>query len=176
MPYISPLPYYAFYPFTPTLNKLYWDAKSQEQIVHDLTKKATNTSEYIDAITTKLNETIEIVNTTLDNFDIRLTAMEKSIIELQNTLENIATAPIAYDPTQGKYTSSKQAMRNIYRDLAIYGARTNQMATLPVATAAQTGTLEMSVIGNYTVFNDTTPRVTPVERNNSNDSTAKHKR
>lgn len=159
--YIQPFPCYALYPFTPTVNKLYWDARSQEQIVHNLTLAQLKTQKYVNDLAERLNETIEKTSTELDNLDIRINAIEQQLEEIENMLKNYTSAPITYDPSQGKYTNSKEAMRNIYRELAIYGARANQMATLSSATASATDCLTMAVVGNYDVFGNEKPRVTP---------------
>lgn len=45
---------------------------------------------------------------------------------------------VIYDPTQGTYVDSKTAMRNMYRELAVFGARVNQVATKTVDDLANT--------------------------------------
>ena len=50
----------------------------------------------------------------------------------------------------------------MYRELAVFGARTSELATISAAEAAQHNTLETAVIGNKTIFGRNDPRVTPM--------------
>lgn len=88
-----------------------------------------------------------------------LTNMQ-AIEELRTLIEKLTTEANVYDPTQGKYVPSQTAMRNMYRQLAVYGARVSQIRQLTVAELAKHRVQEVAVVGNLTIFGDDTPRVT----------------
>jgi hypothetical protein len=85
-------------------------------------------------------------------------SLDNVIAQLDKIVE---TLPV-YDPTQGKNVTSREAMRNMYRELAVFGARASELATISAAEAAQHTTLETAVIGNKTIFGHNEPRVTPM--------------
>ena len=49
----------------------------------------------------------------------------------------------------------------MYRELAVFGARVNQMAQLSAPMAAAHTCLELAVLGNRTIFHNDEPRITP---------------
>ena len=58
-------------------------------------------------------------------------------------------------------TCGEHTNRDIYRELAVFGARVDQMATMTAAQAAQHDCLMWAVLGNKDIFGDPEPRVTP---------------
>lgn len=92
----------------------------------------------------------------------RLAAVKQRVEELAKVVDRWQGQSIIYNPTRGRYEKSRSAMRDMLRELAVYGARVDQMATLTTEQAAGTPVLEMAVIGNKTVFGNNEPRVTPV--------------
>ena len=148
--------------YTPVIPKIYWDVYSQEERYKWLCL------EY-DKIMHYLSDTIKYINDnegkygndidTLYDLTKKLGAsLDNVIVQLDKIVE---TLPV-YDPTQGKNVTSREAMRNMYRELAVFGARTSELATIIAAEAAQHTTLETAVIGNKTIFGHNEPRVTPM--------------
>lgn len=129
-----PLPFYSVWPYTPVIPAFYWNAKSTEEIIKHLACSYDHITAYFDTLT----EAINAINADMDDFkqDIenRVNAMEQSLATLLDNLENVGDKMIIYDPTQGMYVDSKKAMRNMYRELAVFGARVNQVAPRPWTT------------------------------------------
>lgn len=146
--------------YTPVIPKIYWNVYSQEERYKWLCL------EY-DKIMHYLADTIKYINDNEGKYDNDIDTLYDLTKKLGASLDNVIdqldkiveTLPV-YDPTQGKNVTSREAMRNMFRELAVFGARTNQMATLTAEQAASTTCLEMAVIGNKTVFGNPEPRVT----------------
>lgn len=146
--------------YTPVIPKIYWDVYSQEERYKWLCL------EY-DKIMHYLADTIKYINDNEGKYDNDIDTLYELTKKLGASLDNVIaqldkiveTLPV-YDPTQGKNVTSREAMRNMFRELAVFGARANQMATLTAEQATATTCLEMAVIGNKTVFGNPEPRVT----------------
>lgn len=59
---ITLMPFYALYAYTPAIPKIYWNAKSQEEIVKYLCCEYDKLRHYADALADKENETTQAVN------------------------------------------------------------------------------------------------------------------
>lgn len=90
-----------------------------------------------------------------------LASVDVQLEDIISKLGNLEITNDIYDVTQGRYVDSVAAMRDMYRELAVFGARVNQMAQLPVSTAAEHSCLEFAVLGNKTIFHNDEPRITP---------------
>ena len=93
------------------------------------------------------NEQFELINKTLDD-------LEKQVGQYEDS-------DLTYNPTRGRYEDSKNTNRDLFRELAVFGARVNQMAQLSVPMASAHTCLEMAVLGNKTIFHNDEPRITP---------------
>ena len=89
-----------------------------------------------------------------------LDKIQQQIDDITDKLGNLESVNDAWNVTKGRCTDSQTAMRDTYRELAVFGARVNQIATLTVNQLAEHTVNEVSAIGNYTMFNDNKPRVT----------------
>lgn len=89
-----------------------------------------------------------------------LDKIQQQVDEIADRLGNLDIVNDAWNVTKGRYTDSQSAMRDTYRELAVFGARVNQIATLTVDQLAEHTVNEVSAVGNYTIFNDNKPRVT----------------
>lgn len=89
-----------------------------------------------------------------------LDKIQQQVDEIADRLGNLDIVNDAWNVTKGRYTDSQSAMRDTYRELAVFGARVNQIATLTVNQLAEHTVNEVSAVGNYTIFNDNKPRVT----------------
>lgn len=155
-----PLPLYSVWPYTPAIPAFYWNAKSTEELIKYLACEYDHITAYFDQLTAAINTMSADIKTFETNVENRIRTMEKSLAALLDNLERIGDKMVIYDPTQGAYVDSKIAMRNMYRELAVFGARVNQVATKTVADMAKHRTDETAAIGNLTIFDDATPRVT----------------
>lgn len=161
-----PLPLYSVWPYTPVIPSFYWDAKSTEEIIKHLACEYDHITAYFDTLATAINTLSADIKTFETNVENRIRAMEKSLAALLDSLERVGDKMVIYDPTQGTYVDSKIAMRNMYRELAVFGARVNQVATKTVDDMAKHRTDETAAVGNLTIFNDATPRVTDPQTGN----------
>ena len=89
-----------------------------------------------------------------------LDKIQQQIDDIVDKLGNLEIVNDAWNVTKGRYTDSQSAMRDTYRELAVFGARVNQIATLTVNQLAEHTVNEVSAVGNYTIFNYNKPRVT----------------
>lgn len=161
-----PLPLYSVWPYTPAIPAFYWNAKSTEEIIKYLACEYDHITAYFDQLTAAINTMSADIKTFETNVENRIRAMEKSLAALLDSLERVGDKMVIYDPTQGAYVDSKIAMRNMYRELAVFGARVNQVATKTVDDMAKHRTDETAAVGNLTIFNDATPRVTDPQTGN----------
>ncbi len=161
-----PLPLYSVWPYTPAIPAFYWNAKSTEEIIKYLACEYGHITSYFDELTNAINNLSADVQTFETDIENRVSAMEQSLSTLLDNLEHVGDKMVIYDPTKGTYVDSKIAMRDMYRELAVFGARVNQIATKTVDDMATHRTDETAAVGNLTIFNDTTPRVTDPKTGN----------
>lgn len=161
-----PLPLFSVWPYTPAIPAFYWNAKSTEEIIKYLACEYDHITAYFDQLTTAINTMSADIKTFETNVENRIRTTEKSLAALLDNLERIGDKMVIYDPTQGAYVDSKIAMRNMYRELAVFGARVNQVATKTVDDMAKHRTDETAAIGNLTIFDNPTPRVTDPQTGN----------
>ena len=161
-----PLPLYSVWPYTPAIPAFYWSAKSADEIIKHLACEYDHITAYFDELTAAINTMSADIKTFENRVNARVSAMEKTLAVLLDNLEHVGDKMVIYDPTQGTYVDSKTAMRNMYRELAVFGARVNQVATKTVDDMAKHRTDETAAIGNLTIFNDAAPRVTDPQTGN----------
>lgn len=161
-----PLPLYSVWPYTPAIPAFYWNAKSADEIIKHMSCEYDRITAYFDELTTAINTMSADIKTFESRVNEHVSAMEKTLATLLGNLEHVGDKMVIYDPTQGAYVDSKIAMRNMYRELAVFGARVNQIATKTVDDMAKHRTDETAAIGNLTIFNNPTPRVTDSQTGN----------
>ena len=142
------------------------DAKSTEEIIKYLACEYGHITSYFDELTNAINTLSADVQTFETDIENRIRAMEQSLSTLLDNLEHVGDRMVIYDPTKGTYVDSKIAMRDMYHELAVFGARVNQIATKTVDDMATHRTDETAAVGNLTIFNDATPRVTDPKTGN----------
>lgn len=117
--------------------------------------------EQLDNLAKDENADVEAINGILEEIAQWRSSVDTALDDLEKKLDRYQASTLAYNPTTGRYEDSKNADRDMYRELAVFGARVNQMATLTCAQAAEHSNLEFAVIGNKTIFGDDNPRITP---------------
>lgn len=129
----------------------------------------------LDALQTYVDEVKEWVKSESDKTDVEISEINEHLASVDVQLEDIVSklgkleiTNDVYDVTQGRYVDSVDAMRNMYRELAVFGARVDQMATMTAAQAAQHDCITWAVLGNKDIFGNPEPRVTPRGRTNNN--------
>ena len=155
-----PLPLYSVWPYTPVIPAFYWNAKSTEEIIQHLACEYDSITHYLDTLADAINQQTQRIDNFIADVNAKLNGWDKAIDQLQTQLEHVGDKQLIWDVTQGQYTDSKTALRNLYRELAVFGARVNQIADITVDQLAAHRTDETSAVGNLTIFDDDTPRVT----------------
>lgn len=122
----------------------------------------------LDALQTYVDKVKEWVRSESDKTDVEISEINEHLasvdVQLEELISKLGKLEITndiYDVTQGRYVDSVDAMRNMYRELAVFGARVNQMAQLSTPMAAAHTCLEFAVLGNKTIFHNDEPRITP---------------
>lgn len=122
----------------------------------------------LDALQAYVDKVKEWVKSEYDKTDVKISEINEHLtsvdVQLEDIISKLGKLEITndiYDVTQGRYVDSVDAMRNMYRELAVFGARVNQMAQLSVPMAAAHSCLEFAVLGNKTIFHNDEPRITP---------------
>lgn len=155
-----PLPLYSAWPYTPVIPAFYWNAKSTEEIIKYLACEYDHITVYFDKIATDINNTLADYDTRIKNIEANINDYANAIAQLQEQIEHIGNTQLVWNVTKGEYTDSKTALRDLYRELSVYGARISQIANVNVDTLAEHRTDETAATGNRTIFDNTTPRVT----------------
>lgn len=154
------LPFFSVWPYTPAIPAFYWNAKSQEEIIKHIACEIDHITAYLDEIVTDINKTLNDYDTRIKNIEANINNYAVAIAQIQEQIEHIGNAQLIWNVTKGEYTDSKTAMRDLYRELAVYGARISQIADINIGKLAEHRTDETPAVGNLTIFNDNTPRVT----------------
>lgn len=154
------LPFFSVWPYTPAIPAFYWNAKSQEEIIKHIACEIDHITAYLDEIVTDINKTLNDYDTRIKNIETNINDYAVAIAQIQEQIEHIGNTQLIWNVTKGEYTDSKTAMRALYRELAVYGARISQIADINIGKLAEHRTDETPAVGNLTIFNDNTPRVT----------------
>jgi hypothetical protein len=157
------LPFFSVWPYTPAIPAFYWNAKSQEEIIKHIACEIDHITAYLDEIVTDINKTLHDYDTRIKNIEANINDYAVAIAQIQEQIDHIGNTQLIWNVTKGEYTDSKTAMRDLYRELAVYGARISQIADINIGKLAEHRTDETPAVGNLTIFNDSTPRVTDAE-------------
>lgn len=109
--------------YTPVIPKLYWDVYSAEQRIKNLFMEYDKMVHYLDYTADTLNEYADGVT------DAVVAALEEAHKELENLREELikmiretGEGSLDWDCQQGYYTSSVQAMRDMFNDVTVHAA------------------------------------------------------
>lgn len=120
--------------------------------------------EQVDNLAEDENADIEAINGVLAEIAAWQVSVDTALDDLAKKVDQYQTSALTYNVTTGRYEDSKNTDRDMYRELAVFGARVNQMATMTAAQAAQHDCITWAVLGNHDIFGNKEPRVTPRER------------
>ncbi len=104
---------------------------------------------------------IDAINKVIAQIGAWQATVDTALDDLAAKLDRFESSEITYNPTTGRHESSENTNRDMYRELAVFGARVDQMATVTAAQAAQHDCITWAVLGNKAIFGDPEPRVTP---------------
>lgn len=120
--------------------------------------------EQLDNLAKDENADVDAINKILAQIAIWRHSVDTSLDDLAKKVDQYQTSALTYNPTTGRYEDSKNTDRDMYRELAVFGARVDQMANLTTAQAAEHDCITWAVVGNREIFGNKEPRVTPRER------------
>lgn len=120
--------------------------------------------EQVDNLAEDENADIEAINGVLAEIAAWQASVDTALDDLAKKVDQYQTSALTYNVTTGRYEDSKNTDRDMYRELAVFGARVNQMATKTAAEAAEHDCITWAVLGNHDIFGNKEPRVTPRER------------
>ena len=120
--------------------------------------------EQLDNLAKDENADVDAINNTLAQIATWQTSVNTTLDDLRTKVDQYQSSALTYNPTTGRYEDSKNTDRDMYRELAVFGARVDQMATVTTAQAAQHDCITWAVVGNREIFGHEEPRVTPRER------------
>jgi hypothetical protein len=132
--------------------------------VQEVAEHVDELREQLDNLAKDENADIDAINAILAQIKIWQTSVDATLDDLTKKVDQYQTSALTYNPTTGRYEDSKNTGRDVYRELAVFGARVDQMATVTTAEAAQHDCVTWSVVGNRRIFGNREPRVTPRER------------
>lgn len=120
--------------------------------------------EQLDNLAKDESADVEAIDRILAQIKAWQASVDGALDDLTAKVDRYENSALTYDPTTGRYEDSKNTNRDLYRELAVFGARVDQMATVSAAQAADHDCITWAVLGNREIFGDEKPRVTPRER------------
>lgn len=120
--------------------------------------------EQLDNLAKDEDADVEAIDGILSGITAWRTSVDAALDDLAKKVDRYQTSSLAYNPTTGQYEDSRNTDRDMYRELAVFGARVGQMATMTAERAARYDCITWAVLGNHDIFGDKEPRVTPRER------------
>lgn len=129
--------------------------------VQEVAEHVDEMREQLDNLAKDENADMEAIKQLIAGFNERFERIDRTLDDLEKQVGQYEDSDLTYNPTRGRHEDSKNTNRDMYRELAVFGARVDQMARLSVPTAAAHTCLEFAVLGNKTVFHNDEPRITP---------------
>lgn len=142
----------------------YRDTLTVLYYVQDIAANVDTLREQLDNLAKDEDADINEIKQLVAGFEDQFKRLNKALDDLEKKVGQYEDSDLVYNPTRGQYEDSKHVTRDMYRELAVFGARVNQMAQLDAATASAHTTLEFAVLGNKTIFHHDEPRVTPRDK------------
>lgn len=135
----SPIPpFWSFSAFTPTIPKLYWNVKSQEQRILNLFDLLNKLVCYTDEISSSLNA-LETVSP--DEFFIYRKNIKMLLDDMKSDIDELSIGSLAWDVTRGEYKPSKEVQRNLFNDVTVHAITVKELSdmNMTVSTLADCG-------------------------------------
>lgn len=131
-------PFWGFSAFTPTIPKLYWDVKSQEQRILNLFDLLNKLVCYTDEISSSLND-LETVSP--DEFSTYRKNIKILLDDMKSDIDNLSIGSLAWDVTHGEYKPSKEVQRNLFNDITVHAITVKDLSDMDmtVSTLADCG-------------------------------------
>lgn len=142
----------------------YRDTLTMLGYVQEVAEHLDELRESVDALAKDKDADVEAIDRILSEISQWQSSVDTALDDIEKKLDGYQNSALSYNPTTARYEDSKNASRDMYRELAVYGARVDQMATMTVDEAAGHDCITWAVLGNREIFGDEKPRVTPRER------------
>ena len=121
------VPYSAFVSSTPALPAFYWDVYSSEQRIKELCKELKKLADY----GTYLADTIdEIQAITPDEFKAYQQEVRETVANLRKEIYELSVGTESWNVQHGKFTSSTEAQRDMFNDLAVHAITVKTLNSL----------------------------------------------
>ncbi len=150
--------------FTTVQPFTYRDTLTVLGYVQEMASHIDELREQLDNLAKDEDADVEAINGILEGIAQWQASVDVALDDIERKLDRYQASALAYNPTTGRCEDSKNVNRDVYRELAVFGARVDQMATMTAAQAADHDCITWAVLGNREIFGDEAPRVTPRER------------
>ena len=121
LPVLNLIPYGAFTEWTPVIPKLYWDVYSAEQRLKALCERLSKSDQYMDYVADTVNGYSKELEEDFAEEFAKLTAdLESMREELIALVISIGEGSLDWDVQHGYYTSSVDAMRDMFNDVTVH--------------------------------------------------------
>lgn len=120
--------------------------------------------EQLDNLAKDEDADVEAINRVLSEIAAWQSSVDVVLDDIEKKLDGYQNSGLVYNPTTGRYEDSRNVTRDMYRELAVFGARVDQMASVTASEAADHDCITWAVLGNREIFGNENPRVTPRER------------
>lgn len=147
--------------YTTTQPFSYRDTLTVLGMVQEMASHLDELRESIDNLAKDEANDVDAINKVIAQIGAWQATVDTALDDLAAKLDKFENSEITYNPTTGRYEDSKNTNRDMYRELAVFGARVDQMATMTTAQAAAHDCLTWAVLGNKDIFGNNEPRVTP---------------
>ena len=123
----SLVPYSSYVASTPALPAFYWDVYSSEQRIKEMCLELDKLASY----GTYLAETIDRIQAVSpEEFAAYQQEMRETIASLRTEIYELSVGVLSWNVQHGKFTSSTQAQRDMFNDLAVYAITVKKLNSL----------------------------------------------
>ena len=123
----SLVPYSSYVASTPALPAFYWDVYSSEQRIKEMCLELDKLASY----GTYLAETIDRIQAVSpEEFATYQQEMRETIASLRIEIYELSVGVMSWNVQHGKFTSSTQAQRDMFNDLAVYAITVKKLNAL----------------------------------------------
>lgn len=137
------VPYSSYVASTPALPAFYWDVYSSEQRIKDMCKELCKLAEY----GTYLAESIDRIQAVSpEDFQAYQQDMRSVIADLRKEIYELSVGTMAWNVQHGRFTSSTQAQRDMFNDLAVHALTIKKLNSLEM-TVSDLANCGLSVMG-----------------------------
>lgn len=113
------LPFWGWSHYTPTIPKLYWDVKSQEQRILNLFQLLDKLIAYTDYVAKMVEEEIQGYASKEEMAEFKA-QVEEEIKALSKIINNLAQGTLQWDVQHGMFNNTVDAQRDMFNDVTIH--------------------------------------------------------